>query len=73
METTDLVEFFWLVIDLIGVTMAKALKTSGNGRKCAFPHCKRLLSIYNHEAYCHIHRDQVTQKQLPKTPYHHAV
>ncbi|MGB2862235.1 MAG: hypothetical protein WBC05_02825 [Sedimentisphaerales bacterium] len=53
--------------------MAKTLKTSANDRKCAFPHCKRLLSIYNHEAYCRVHRDQVAQERLPKTPYHHAV
>jgi len=53
--------------------MAKILKTSPNDRKCTFPHCKRLLSIYNHEAYCHVHRDLVAQARMPKMPYHHAV
>ena len=38
--------------------MQKMLKTSADGRKCKFPHCARILSIYNHEAYCHIHRDK---------------
>ena len=28
--------------------MPKTLKTSAIDRKCAFPECKRLLSIYNH-------------------------
>ena len=53
--------------------MPKTLKTSAIDRKCTFPECKRLLSIYNHEAYCHIHREQATQKQMPYIPYHHAV
>jgi len=53
--------------------MGKTLKTSADGRKCMFPKCKRLLSIYNHETYCHIHRDQVSLEQIHKIPYHHAV
>lgn len=54
--------------------MQKTLKTSPEGRRCTFPRCKRLLSIYNHEAYCHVHRDQVARAQIAaKTPYHHAV
>ena len=28
---------------------------SHKGRKCKYPGCKRLLSIYNHEALCHVH------------------
>lgn len=51
--------------------MAKKLKTSADGRICAFPHCKHLLSIYNHEAYCHVHRERMAQKQAIKVPYHH--
>jgi len=51
--------------------MAKALKTSAEGRKCAYPNCNRLLSIYNHDAYCHVHRDQASQKQMRKGPYRH--
>ncbi|MHC4425691.1 MAG: hypothetical protein ACYSYV_06295 [Planctomycetota bacterium] len=53
--------------------MAKKLKTSPDGRKCAFPRCKHLLSIYNHDAYCHIHRDQASQERMRKSPYHHPV
>jgi len=44
----------------------KMLKTSAEGRKCMFPHCTNILSIYNHEAYCHIHRDKMPQGQKPK-------
>jgi hypothetical protein len=46
--------------------MAKILKTSPQGRKCMFPHCTHTLSIYNHDDYCHLHRDQMAQKQKPK-------
>jgi len=41
--------------------MSKMLKTSAENRKCAFPNCTRTLSIYNHDTYCHIHRDFVRQ------------
>jgi hypothetical protein len=50
----------------IGVTMGKMLKTSADNRKCKFPNCTHTLSIYNHEAYCHIHLDQVPQEKKPK-------
>ena len=53
--------------------MAKRLKTSADGRKCEFPQCKQVLSIYNHEAYCHVHRGEATQERVRKTPYHHHV
>jgi len=53
--------------------MGKTLKTSAEGRKCMFPHCKCILSIYNHQDYCHIHRDQVPLDQKQKVPYHHVV
>ena len=43
--------------------MVKILKTSAEGRKCLFPHCTRILSVYNHNAYCHIHLDQMLQEQ----------
>jgi len=46
--------------------MGKMLKTSAEGRKCMFPHCNRTLSIYNHEAYCHIHLDQMNKEQKTK-------
>ncbi|MHC4681981.1 MAG: hypothetical protein ACYTEK_25220 [Planctomycetota bacterium] len=51
--------------------MEKTLKTSPEGRKCKFLNCKHLLSIYNHEPYCHIHRDQISRERTVKTPYHH--
>ena len=51
--------------------MAKKVKTSADGRKCASPHCNNILSIYNHEPYCHIHREKKAQKELVKIPYHH--
>jgi hypothetical protein len=44
----------------------KMLKTSANDRKCTFPHCTHILSIYNHETYCHIHREQVSHGQKPE-------
>jgi|GEM_PF-954572 len=43
--------------------MASVLKTSAEGRKCMFPGCTQTLSIYNHEAHCHLHRDQIAAKQ----------
>jgi len=53
--------------------MGKTLKTSAEGRKCIFPCCKHILSIYNHEIYCHVHRDQMAEKKKLKTAYHHPV
>jgi hypothetical protein len=50
--------------------MAKMLKTSADNRKCMFPNCTHILSIYNHEAYCHIHQGQVHQEQKPKILTH---
>jgi hypothetical protein len=51
--------------------MRKKLKTSADNRKCAFPGCEHILSIYNHEKYCHVHRDLMADKQKLNTPYHH--
>ena len=53
-----------------GVTMGKTLKTSAEGRKCMFPQCKSILSIYNHEDYCHVHRDQMSHEQKLKDLTH---
>jgi hypothetical protein len=53
--------------------MRKKLKISANDRKCAFLGCKQILSIYNHEIYCHVHRDLMAQEQMRKIPYHHPV
>ncbi len=50
--------------------MVKMLKTSADNRKCMFPNCTRTLSIYNHEAYCHIHRHQMPQLQKSKISTH---
>jgi len=33
----------------------KKLKTSPKDRICKFSNCKHILSIYNHEEYCHTH------------------
>ncbi|MFA5090098.1 MAG: hypothetical protein WC510_03545 [Candidatus Omnitrophota bacterium] len=44
----------------------KKVKTSCRGRKCKFPHCRQTLSIYNHEAYCHIHLGCIDKGQRPK-------
>jgi hypothetical protein len=51
--------------------MRKRLKTSANDRKCIFPGCTHTLSIYNREKYCHVHRDQIADRQRLKTAYHH--
>jgi hypothetical protein len=51
----------------------KMLKTSADGRKCMFPGCTHTLSIYNHEAYCHVHRDLMSERQKLKVAYHHFV
>ena len=50
--------------------MKKMLKTSAEGRKCMFPHCTNILSIYNHEDYCRIHLVQILQEQKTKTLTH---
>jgi len=50
--------------------MGKTLKTSANDRKCMFPQCEHILSIYNHETYCHIHRDKMSQEQKVKILTH---
>jgi hypothetical protein len=43
--------------------MTKAVKTSAEGRKCAFHNCNRILSIYNHGAYCHSHLYQMSEEE----------
>ncbi len=61
-----------LANQLQGVKMAKILKISASGRKCSYPGCENILSIYNHQNYCHIHLDKTSQKKKCKTPYHHV-
>jgi len=51
--------------------MGSKLKTSPKGRRCKFPKCDCLLSIYNHSDYCHIHQEQESWKQARKAPYYH--
>jgi len=50
--------------------MKKPLKTSPENRKCSFPGCNCILSIYNHEDFCRVHRDKVLQEQKPKISSH---
>ncbi|MHC4989303.1 MAG: hypothetical protein ACYTFX_12560 [Planctomycetota bacterium] len=50
--------------------MTKGLKTSAAGRRCKFPGCHRLLSIYNHQTYCRVHQEQASAKE--NKPYRHV-
>jgi len=50
--------------------MTKKLKTSAEGRRCEFPNCDRLLSIYNHQSLCRIHLE-VAQAAEKQKPYRH--
>ncbi|MHC4858287.1 MAG: hypothetical protein ACYTBY_11070 [Planctomycetota bacterium] len=50
--------------------MAKALKTSAEGRICKMPSCHQLLSIYNHELYCRVHLRKALAEEKKK-PYKH--
>lgn len=42
------------------------IKTSPRRRKCKYPLCKHILSIYNHETYCHIHLSPAFQEDKTK-------
>ena len=44
----------------------KKVKTSLKGRKCRLLHCKQILSIYNHDEYCHVHLSQLDYGNRPK-------
>lgn len=44
--------------------MAKKLISSRKGRKCKYRGCKRILNIYNHGIYCHIHRILALREQV---------
>jgi hypothetical protein len=53
--------------------MSKTQKTSAENRKCTFPNCTRILSIYNHETCCHVHREVMAHQDKPKLAnYHHV-
>ena len=56
-----------------GVIMGKILKTSEEGRKCKFLGCNRVLSIYNHKDYCHVHRNQMSNEHKQEIPHRHLV
>ena len=40
----------------------KKISTGHKGRKCKYPQCGRLLSIYNLEANCNVHLKQVIRE-----------
>lgn len=44
----------------------KKVKTSSKGRRCKFPHCKSILSIYNHETCCHLHLGLIIKEYKQK-------
>ncbi|MFA5319875.1 MAG: hypothetical protein WBE75_04095 [Candidatus Omnitrophota bacterium] len=44
--------------------MSKKVKSSPKGRKCRFPLCRKLLSIYNHGEYCHVHQGYMDRSVL---------
>jgi len=44
----------------------KKVKVSLKGRKCKYSHCKHILSIYNHEDYCHVHLGMLAYDHRPK-------
>ena len=46
--------------------MKKLLKTSADGRKCLYPECTCILSIYNDGVYCRIHQEQVSHEEKSK-------
>ena len=45
----------------------KKIKVSRRGRMCKFPHCRIILSIYNHECYCNLHQDKIGMQVALKT------
>ena len=53
-RATNLCGLFGCLASFRGCIIKK-VKTSLKGRKCKYLHCKHILSIYNHEDYCHIH------------------
>ena len=44
----------------------KKVKTSGKGRVCKYRNCKHILSIYNHESFCHVHLGLLAYDDKPK-------
>jgi hypothetical protein len=50
--------------------MTKMLKTSAEGRRCEFPNCDRILSIYNHQKYCHLHLSMLSEEEKIRNSIH---
>ena len=44
----------------------KKVKTSAKGRVCRCRNCHNILSIYNHELYCHVHLGLLAYDDKPK-------
>ncbi len=44
----------------------KKVNTSLKGRVCKYRRCKNILSIYNHELYCHVHLDMIMREPQSK-------
>ena len=59
-------------IRMKGVPMKKALKTSAEGRRCEYPDCQQVLSIYNHQTYCRVHQEKVFSRERYKHYKHFA-
>ena len=45
----------------------KKVKTSAKGRVCRYRKCHNILSIYNHELYCHVHQLLALQGSTAKS------
>lgn len=41
----------------------KKISVSHKGRKCKYPKCRKLLSIYNHADYCYVHLGKMVDKE----------
>jgi len=49
----------------IGEAMSKKITTNNRRRTCRAPGCKNILSIYNLEPYCHVHRQVANARYEP--------
>ncbi len=46
--------------------MSKKVKSYPKGRRCRFPLCGKVLSIYNQGEYCHVHQGYIDNAALKK-------
>ena len=44
----------------------KKIKIARKGRICKFPHCRIILSVYNHQPYCNLHQDKIGEMAVLK-------